>query len=206
VETDVIVAAELFGGLVVGNVGRSDTRETLPIPALSQVITGVLLTGPACVTALPESVLLTAASEPAEDPPPPQATSANALSDVTHSGAVPARRRGRLMDMGVSSRFLCSRGRARQGYHAAGGEFLIVCVCELAPFADALYRNFRYLLIARWIPDPRVLRWGRYLADCSRQTKSTDVGCGAISSISSQSNSQEGHGVPSHIDVSVSMA
>ena len=91
-----MVAAELFGGVVVGSVGRSDSNDTLPMPAVSQVRTGVLLTV-ACAVDRFESALLATTSPVAEDPPPPQATSAAALSDETHS--IPARRRDEFIDI-----------------------------------------------------------------------------------------------------------
>jgi hypothetical protein len=98
-----MVAAELFGGVVVGSVGRSDSNDTLPMPAVSQVKTGVLLTV-ACALDRFESALLATTSLGAEDPPPPQATSAAALSDDTHS--IPARRRDEFIDMTSPLSFL----------------------------------------------------------------------------------------------------
>jgi hypothetical protein len=104
VETDVIVAAELFGGLVVGNVGRSDTRGTLPIPAVSHVRIGLLFTGAACAVLLGSVLLAATSALPPEEPPPPQPTSAVApSSEEAQSIASAEGRQDEFDDMEVSS-------------------------------------------------------------------------------------------------------
>jgi hypothetical protein len=129
VDTDVMVAAELFGGVVVGSVGRSDNKDTLPMPAVSQVKTGVLLTV-ACALDRFESALLATTSLGAEDPPPPQATSAAAPSDDTHS--IPARRRDEFIDMTFPLSFLV-QARGRQRERVASSEFRIVADAQQSP-------------------------------------------------------------------------
>jgi hypothetical protein len=83
VDTDVIEADVSFGGIVVGKVGRSDTRCTLPMPAVSQVSTGVLEKGACAAAERAGSVLL--GEDPVllpELPPPPQPTSDAVASSV----------------------------------------------------------------------------------------------------------------------------
>jgi len=72
VDTDVIVADESFGGVVVGSVGRSEISFTLPMPAASQVTCGVVFTGVASADEWPESAPCTAGAEVSAEPPPPQ--------------------------------------------------------------------------------------------------------------------------------------
>src|SRR5689334_1584996 len=101
-----MVADESFAGFVVGNVGRSDVRCALPMPALSQVVIGVLLTAAAASAAavLSEAVPAGAASAaPPDDPPPPHPTSTAAPSDDVQSHAAARRRRDGFIDMEVSS-------------------------------------------------------------------------------------------------------
>ena len=64
-----MVADESFGGVVVGRVGKSDIRCTLPMPAVSHVRTGVLLTGACAAVDRPGSVVFGAAAVlPCDEP------------------------------------------------------------------------------------------------------------------------------------------
>jgi hypothetical protein len=124
-----MVAAELFGGVVVGSVGRSDSNDTLPMPAVSQVSTGVLLTV-ACAVDRFGSALLATMSPVAEDPPPPHATSAAALSDETHR--IPARLREEFIDITSPLSFFIQLGE-RQRERVASSEFRIVADAQQSP-------------------------------------------------------------------------
>jgi hypothetical protein len=102
VDTEVMVADESFGGLVVGNVGRSEISFTLPMPAASHVSSGAVFTAAASGTAVVASAPAVVDEEAASEPPPPQPTKATApTNEVAKSIAVEGRR-DRISDMDVS--------------------------------------------------------------------------------------------------------
>jgi hypothetical protein len=141
VDTDVIVADESFGGVVVGRVGRSEMRCTLPMPAVSQVSCGVLLTGVACAVERSEEVAWPVALEVSAEPPPPQPVT-SAAKKVAQANAA-AGRRGRFMDMPVSCSGRALGGRQRLESDGAIRFFCSPWIFRKPSGAYVSYRRFR---------------------------------------------------------------